>query len=68
MLLREYTSQGVLHPVCEVGYLEYLGKKGHKNTRTDKKYQHRDTPDEVIYRAVDIGNGFNHLVSPLIIP
>ena len=68
MFIRENAAHSALHPVGKMTHLEALGEQGHYNTGAHQQYQHGQTPDEAVHRAVDLFDDFQeslHNISPL---
>ena len=59
MLVGKDGTDGLLHPVAEMGDLEELCQNGHQDAGTDQKDQHGDAPDKAVDSAVYICDSFD---------
>ena len=59
VFVNEDTADRISEPVPDMGQLEEFSQYSHQDTRTDKKYQHGNTPYKVVDGSVDTGNGIH---------
>ena len=64
LIFFQNTADGVFHGITELTDLDKTGTQGDVKTHTDDAGHGRHAPDEVVQKLVDVGDDFQHDVSP----